>query len=293
VDRGKDLLRRVVRHRRDTARRREPAGEEIHRLEAELRQLKDQAAAAHRVKAEFLANVNHELRTPLNAVIGFAELLERQLFGPLGHPHYVDYARMIRSSGDHLLRVITEIVDLSRSGAGLAHLDLRPVELEQVIGRCHRALEARATEAGIELAVESAPVPIVLADPARLEHAFLNLMANAIKFSPRGHAVRVSIAPHESGAAVTIADKGIGMSNDDLLLALEPFRQVDGSHIRRHQGIGLGLPVAKRLIEMHGGMLRIDSVPGHGTTITVVLPAHPGQPRAPDQPQGPRNGSPV
>lgn len=293
MDRGKDLLRRVVRHRRDIAPRREPAGEEIRHLEAELRQLKDQAAAAHRVKTEFLANVNHELRTPLNAVIGFAELLERQVFGPLGHPHYVDYARMIRSSGDHLLRVITEIIDLSRSGAGLAHLDLRPVELGKLIVRCSRALERSAAEAGVELVVESARAPVVLADPARLEHAFLNLIANAIKFSPRGRAVRISIAPHESGVAVTIADKGIGMSNDDLLLALEPFRQVDGSHVRRHQGIGLGLPVAKRLIEMHAGMLRIDSVPGHGTTVMVVLSARPGEPRPLDQPQGPRNGSPV
>jgi two-component system cell cycle sensor histidine kinase PleC len=268
-----------------------------------LQQLRSQAEAAYRLKADLLANINHELRTPLNAVIGFAELLEQQILGPLGHPRYVDYARMIHGSADHLLRVITEILDLSRSGAGLVNLYLEPIDLAQLVESCARLLERRAAEAGVPMMVESDDAPTIFVDPARLQQAVLNLIANAIKFSPSGHPVTIKAEPHDRGAAIVIADKGSGMNEAELSLAREPFRQVDSSLSRRRQGLGLGLPLANRLVEMHGGTLQIDSKPGRGTIVTIILPERPNAllssdrrrepPRSARQPQGPRKGSPV
>jgi signal transduction histidine kinase len=264
--------------------------------ETELRELREQAESARRVKAEFLANINHELRTPLNAVIGFSELLEKQVFGPLGDARYLEYARLIRDSGNHLLRVINEILDISRSGAGLGNLYLEPVSLDELAANCKRLLGARADEAGIEVTIAPSTAPTVLADAARLEHALLNLMSNAIKFSPYGGRVTVAARARRGGAEIVITDGGVGMNSAELAMALEPFRQVDGSIGRRYDGIGLGLPVAKRLIEMHGGTLHIDSLPRRGTSVTVFLPGRPPPPAATilrGQPQGPRNGSPV
>lgn len=245
--------------------------------DAELRQLREQAESARRVKAEFLANINHELRTPLNAVIGFSELLEQQVFGPLGHPRYVEYARLIRSSGDHLLRIVTEILDMSRSGAGLIDLYLEPVALDRIIANCERLLSSKAAEGGVRLIIEPSTAPVIVADSARIEHALLNLISNAIKFTTRGGRVTVAAHPHASGAEIVVADTGVGMSHAELLIALEPFRQVDSSLTRRYDGMGLGLPVAKRLIEMHGGMLLIDSMPGDGTSVSITLPRRPPQ----------------
>jgi signal transduction histidine kinase len=214
---------------------------------------------------------------------------------------------MIHGSADHLLRVITEILDLSRSGAGLVNLYLEPVDLAQLVESCARLLKRRAAEAGIPLVVESDDAPTIFADPARLQQALLNLMANAIKFSPSGHPVTIKAEPHDHGAAIVIADKGRGMNAVELSLAREPFRQVDSSLSRHHQGLGLGLPLANRLIEMHGGILRIDSKPGRGTIVTIILPERPNalvssdlpsdrrreSRRSARQPQGPRKGSPV
>lgn len=243
--------------------------------DTKLRQLEEQAQSARRAKTEFLANINHELRTPLNAVIGFSELLEQQIYGPLGHPRYAEYARLIRSSGDHLLRTITELVEMSRSGAGLMDLYLGPVALDRVIANCERLLSSKAAAARVRLTIEPSTAPIIVADGARIEHALLNLISNAIKFTTPGGRVTVAARPHADGAEVVIADTGVGMSSAELLLALEPFRQVDSSLNRRYEGMGLGLPVAKRLIEMHGGTLLIDSTPGCGTSVSVTLPRRP------------------
>jgi signal transduction histidine kinase len=269
-------------HRHESVARDEPAMADAGPSAADLTQLRHQADAAAQVKADFLATINHELRTPLNAVIGLSELLEQEVFGPLGHPRYVEYAQMIRSSGDHLLRAITEILDVSRSGAGLVNLSLRPVQLDQVVAGCRRLLAAQAEKAGVEIVIEPSTAPPILADAARLEHALLNLISNAVKFSLRGGRVTIATAVHARGAEVVISDNGVGMNSADLLLALEPFRQVDSSLARRYNGMGLGLPVAKRLIEMHGGMLLIDSLPGYGTSVTVILPHRPTCP--PDDP---------
>jgi two-component system cell cycle sensor histidine kinase PleC len=255
----------------------EPMIEQQPCTDAELRQLREQAESARRVKAEFLANINHELRTPLNAVIGFSELLEQQVFGPLGHPRYVEYARLIRSSGDHLLRIVTEILDMSRSGAGLIDLYLEPVALDRIIANCERLLSSKAAEGGVRLIIEPSTAPVIVADSARIEHALLNLISNAIKFTTRGGHVTVAAHPHASGAEIVVADTGVGMSHAELLIALEPFRQVDSSLTRGYDGMGLGLPVAKRLIEMHGGMLLIDSMPGDGTSVSITLPRRPPQ----------------
>ncbi len=263
------------RRRSHTAARSGPTVADVRLSETDFSRLKDQANAAAQVKADFLANINHELRTPLNAVIGFSELLEREAFGPLGHPCYVEYAQMIRRSGDHLMRVINEILDISRCGAGLLNLSLGPVQTDQVVEGCRRRLAAQAEKAGIAITVELSSAPPILADAARIEHALLNLMSNAVKFTLRGGRITITTTSHARGVEIVIADTGVGMSSAELLLALEPFRQVDGSLARRHDGLGLGLPVAKRLIEMHGGRLLIDSMPGYGTSVTVALPLRP------------------
>jgi signal transduction histidine kinase len=263
---------------RDSLARHEPTVEQAASADAELRRLKDLADEATRAKVEFLATINHELRTPLNAVLGFSELLEREVFGPLGHPRYLEYAHLIRVSGDHLLRVITEILDISRNGAGLMDLELRPVELDQIVTNCCDLLAARAGTAGVEIIVEPSTAPTILADPARIQHALLNLLSNAIKFSRHGSHVMIALSSRSLGAEIVISDSGIGMSSEELLLALEPFRQVDSTMRRRHEGMGLGLPVAKRLIEMHGGTLRIDSAPGYGTSVKIILPTKPNRP---------------
>jgi len=244
------------------------------RVEEQLRQAKNEAEAANLAKSEFLANVSHELRTPLNAVIGFSEIMRDALMGPIDN-RYREYAQDIHDSGQHLLRLIGDVLDLSKIGAGRLELHEEPVDLGQLLQTCQRLITERARESHVTVEIDVArDLPVVLADPLRLKQIMLNLLSNAVKFTPEGGRVTARAAPDaEGGVTVTFADTGIGMSPQDIQIALEPFRQVDNAMSRRYEGTGLGLPLAKQLTELHGGVLEIASEPGIGTTIRVRLPA--------------------
>jgi signal transduction histidine kinase len=236
---------------------------------------RDEAEAASRAKSAFLANMSHELRTPLNAVIGFADVMSRELMGPLGHPKYVDYVHAIQSSGTLLLNLINEVLDLARIEHNKLELDESPVSLADIMDVCVRMVEQKAKESHLKIEImKPQHTPSVQADERRLKQVLLNLLTNAIKFTPAGGTVTVAVrASPSSGVVIDVKDTGIGIAAADIAHALQPFHQIDAERARKHGGAGLGLPLSKALIELHGGTLAIDSAPGIGTTISVTLPA--------------------
>jgi signal transduction histidine kinase len=229
---------------------------------------------ASRTKSEFLANMSHELRTPLNAIIGFSDILRNEIFGA-AHPSYPGYAKDIHDSGAHLLQIINDILDMSKIEAGKLDLHESLIDLGDIVDVCQRLMRERAQESGVILRYEPAgsPLPNVSADSTKLKQILLNLVSNGVKFTPRGGSVTIVTAcPRGDWVTLQVRDTGIGMSTEDMALALEPFRQIDNSHTRKYQGTGLGLPLAKALTELHGGELRIASTQGRGTTVTILLP---------------------
>ena len=229
---------------------------------------------ASRTKSEFLANMSHELRTPLNAIIGFAQMIEAQMLGPLNIPRYREYAVDIAASGGHLLQLINDILDLSKVEAGKLELHIEPVDIVDMILRCERIMAPRVQGAGLALSVTpEGDIPPIAADELRVKQIVINLISNAVKFTPRGGRVTVRVKCWPDGfLRIAVADTGVGMSKEEIPIALERFRQVDGSHTRKVGGTGLGLPITKALVEQHGGRLDIESAPGKGTTVTASLP---------------------
>ena len=233
------------------------------------------AELANHTKSEFLSNMSHELRTPLNAIIGFSEVMMGEYFGPIGEQHYAGYALDIHKSGLLLLSIINDILDLSKIEAGRMELSRETVEMWDVMEACRRLIAGRAEDAGLVVTVVwHDPGPLTLqADPTKIKQVLLNLLSNAIKFTPRGGRITTSIeCLPDYWIKLSVADTGIGMTAADLVVAMEPFRQVDNSQSRKYQGTGLGLPLVKALVELHGGEFRIESQPGIGTTATVLLP---------------------
>jgi signal transduction histidine kinase len=253
-------------------RRRENLQADLAQAVATARAAREEAEQASKAKSEFLANMSHELRTPLNAVIGFSELIEQQVRGPVAET-YREYARDINRSGAHLLSIINDILDLSKVEAGKLELHEEEVELASVFRGCVRLIEPKAKEAGLNLHVLTPlSLPPLWADEVRLKQILLNLLSNAVKFTPRGGRVSLSAAVSGDSVAIIVADSGIGMSSDDIPVALESFRQVESARSRKFEGTGLGLPLAKRLTELHGGTLLVESAPDQGTTVTVHMP---------------------
>ncbi|MGJ3231283.1 MAG: ATP-binding protein [Oceanicaulis sp.] len=246
--------------------------ERVQELAANYEQEKIRAEEANRSKSEFLANMSHELRTPLNAINGFSEIMAGEMFGPLGHERYKDYVGDILSSGQHLLSLINDILDMSKIEAGKMQLQPEAVEPSDLIEQCVRIMRARAEEKQITLDVSGGVLPRIEADPRALKQVMLNLMSNAVKFTPEGGRVTVRGFDAADGVVLQVADTGIGISEEDLPRVGRPFEQIENQHSKKHQGSGLGLALSKSLVEMHGGSLRIDSVLGKGTTVSFSLP---------------------
>jgi signal transduction histidine kinase len=238
-----------------------------------LRVAKEGAEAASRAKSDFLANMSHELRTPLNAIIGFSEVIKMAIFGPVSE-RYRSYADDIFNSGTHLLGLINEILDLSKLEAGRLELQEEPIDLASLIETCLTLVENQAQRAKIRIfASVDNTYPMIRADDRRLRQILINLLSNAVKFTPEGGHIRVSSFPTHNGIAIAVSDTGIGMAPEEIPKAMTIFGQIDSKISRKHEGTGLGLPLAKRLVELHGGTLTIDSKIDIGTTITIFLPA--------------------
>ncbi len=234
---------------------------------------KEEAESASRTKSQFLANMSHELRTPLNAILGFAEIIRDGMMGPVD-TRYRDYAGDIYVAGRHLLRVIGDVLDLSKIEAGRMELQEEWIDLGEVIAACRKLILARAEAASVRLEVGNrGRLPPIMADQSRIQQVILNLLANAVKFTPAGGHVRIDAWRTErDGICISVADSGIGMKPEDIPIALTPFRQLEGQLARRYEGTGLGLPIAKMLVELHGGTLEIESQVGRGTTVRIHLP---------------------
>ncbi|WP_404381759.1 PAS domain S-box protein [Caenispirillum salinarum] len=249
---------------------------------AALHAAKEAAEIASRSKTEFLAAMSHELRTPLNAIIGFSEIMQMQALGPLGSETYLDYARDIRASGEHLLTMVNDVLDASRLEIGKLELHEEEVDLLRLADAAVHLISQRAADSGVALHAEVPDgLPLLYADGGRLKKVLTSLLSNGVKFTPEGGSVTLAMRMTGDGCLeMTVRDTGIGMSDEQVGQALQPFTQLDAALSRRYEGIGLGLTLAKDLVELHGGSLGVKGVTGEGTTVTVVLPADRVRPRA-------------
>jgi two-component system cell cycle sensor histidine kinase PleC len=250
--------------------------------EQELRNAKESAEAAYASKSRFLANMSHELRTPLNAIIGFSEMMQHQLLGPLGNPKYLDYVGGIHESGQHLLDLITDILDMSKIEAGKYELDVEDVNIAKSIALTLHMMEGRALDGKVSLKTGSNlkelgedGAPQIQADRRAVMQILLNLMSNAVKFTPEGGSVTADCTVQKKAIKITVTDTGVGIPANKLANVLMPFEQAAHEHTRDHEGSGLGLSITKELAELHGGSIKIDSAVGEGTSVTVTLPFKP------------------
>ena len=249
----------------------------IKEREESLRRAKREAEAANASKTRFLANMSHELRTPLNAIIGFSEIISGQFFGALNNERYLDYSRDILRSGRHLLAVINDVLDLSKSEAGKMKLAARETDMREVLADCIAMVREQCAEAGLTLDVTGLDRQphqdlMLSGDAAKLRQIFLNLLSNAIKFTEKGGRISLSAEAGADTVAVVVSDTGIGMDPEDVEIAFQPFGQVDNRLERRYEGTGLGLPLTRALVDLHKGSIVIDSARGQGTRVTVSFP---------------------
>lgn len=241
---------------------------------AELEREKFRAEEASHAKSRFLASMSHELRTPLNAIIGFSSVMQQEAFGKLGNPRYVGYAADILESGENLLRLVNNVLDMANIQSGTASLKETTIDIYSLFTSSIALVQAAADRKGIVVRYDGTNPRIrVRGDVAKLEQVLVNLLSNGVKFTPEGGKVQLASSVEPGGPVVlTIADTGIGMREEEIPVALSTFSQVDDSLSRSYEGAGLGLPLAKCLTELHGGTLEVDSAPGRGTRVTVRLP---------------------
>lgn len=248
-------------------RRRTRTAEQTARIEAQL---------ASQVKSEFVSNMSHELRTPLNTIIGFSKILCEQDCRELSRQEIIQYSSVIHDAATNLLATINDVLDISKMQSGRYTLDEVAVRIEGVLAlACQSQMPlAKDGQVNLQLSTGSAPLPPVRGDETKLTQVVSNLISNAIKFNKPGGRVDVRAqAKPDGGIVVTITDTGVGMSADEVETAMQPFGQVDGSRARWREGTGLGLPIARTLIELHGGALDIRSSPAEGTEVAIMLPA--------------------
>jgi len=246
------------------------------KLRIELGAASAAAHSANHAKSEFMANMSHELRTPLNAIIGFSEIMRDQILGKGSTPRYVEYATDIHRSANHLLQIINDILDLSKIEAGKFELKEERIELGEVVETSMTLVAERAQQSGLTLASDVPnPSPVIRADHTAVKQVLVNLLSNAVKFTPIGGKVQVNVhADPRGGIVVAVKDNGIGIAPLDIPRAMEAFNQLENVHTRRRSGTGLGLPIVKSLVEMHGGQFRLTSELGVGTLAEVTLPAY-------------------
>jgi PAS domain S-box-containing protein len=231
-------------------------------------------ASANAAKSQFLANMSHELRTPLNAIIGFSDFLRMQPYGPLGCDKYMQYIEDIRGSGEHLLQIVNDLLDMSKIEAGESQLNETDCDLGEIVEAVVRMVGRRAGAAGIEVITDiAACVPRLRADEKMLRQILINLMSNAVKFTPAGGRVSLSAYTEGRGLVLSVADTGVGIAPEMMDVVMRPFGQANNSLKRGIEGTGLGLPLVKGLAELHGGSFELHSVTGEGTTALVRLPA--------------------
>jgi signal transduction histidine kinase len=242
--------------------------------ERKLKDATESSLLATRSKSEFLANVSHELRTPLNAIVGFADMFVNQAFGPLGSDKYVEYSRDIHHSATYLQRLINDILDVSKAESGKVDLQEGLVDLGHLINSALRMVRDHADKKMLVLATEiDEHLPQLRADEGKMRQILINLLSNAVKFTEDGGRITVRARERmDGGMTIAVADTGIGIEDEDIPRALEPFVQLDTGLSRQFQGTGLGLPLASRLTELHGGRLDLQSRRGVGTVASVVLP---------------------
>ncbi len=238
-----------------------------------LEEARAAAEVANRAKAQFLANMSHELRTPLNAIIGFAEMIEGEMVGPLGTDAYRDYAGLIHEAGDRLLAAMNDILDMAQIETGGLQPVREPADLGELVGACVRLVQDKAAGASLTLDLRlEGPLPHVSLDRRLMRQALLKLLSNAIKFTPAGGRVSVSAQCGDGHVHIEVSDTGIGIAPDQIEAVQKPFAQADAALGRRFEGVGLGLPLARSLVELHGGRLMLESSPGVGTRAVVSLP---------------------
>ncbi len=233
---------------------------------------KTRAEEANRSKSEFLANMSHELRTPLNAIICFSEVMEQQFFGPIGNDKYIDYARDIHRSGQYLLDVISDILDMSKIEAGRISLDYSDENIAGLVDDSLRIISPRAEEENVNLITKIPEDLRVAIDKRALKQVLINLLTNAVKFTPEGGKVTITAAQHGTNVRISIADTGIGIPEDQIDKLARPFEQAENQLTKTMGGSGLGLAISRSLIELHSGSMRITSTEGKGTVVTVTLP---------------------
>ena len=251
----------------------ERQAEEVADLAEKYAEEKTRAEEANQAKSKFLANMSHELRTPLNAIIGFSEIMESGMFGPLGSDKYREYCHDIHQSGQYLLDVINDILDMSKIEAGRIRLDAEPIELESFLNDAMRVVSGRANDKRLKLIARIGAGIRLTADHRLLNQIILNLLSNAVKFPPEGGRVTIRARATAGGwVSVSIADTGIGIPEDALARLGRPFEQVESQLTKSHQGSGLGLAIAKSLTELHLGTMRIHSTLGRGTMVLLRLP---------------------
>jgi signal transduction histidine kinase len=268
-----DMARAVGTFRGSLIDNKQLRAEEVVKKE-ELERAKQEVELASRAKSDLMANMSHELRTPLNAIIGFSQVLKEGLFGPMANDKQAEYVNDIHDSGQHLLELINDVLDVAAVEAGKLEIQDENLDVGDVVKATMNMVKGRADEGAILLTSNVGDrLPIFRADKRRLMQIFLNLMSNAIKFTPRDGEVSLVASLDDGGAHVfTVADTGIGMDEEGMIKAMSEFGQVDSGLDRKQEGTGLGLPLTQRLVELHGGTFAIESEKGKGTTVTVRFP---------------------